>query len=370
LKKFLVYFPFPAPSNESGSGVRPIKLIAAFKDYAKQKGLECILIMGTAAERSILLKKLYQEVNPSDILFCYMENRTIPIWLTDHNHLPKHPFLDIKFFRYLKKNDIPLGTFYRDIYWKFDHLYKVDNPLLKKALIQIFKLELKTFNKYSKKVFLPSYAMNKYVGLNPEKVLSSPPGGIDCISGTHTKKNIEKVTAVYVGGVPPRYGIYEVLEALNELNMESTNIHLKLVCRENEFRQYHEKFRPYLGKDWLEIIHASGEGLTPIYQQADFGIVTLKKDVYNDFAVPVKLFEYLSFGLPVLASDTTAMKEIIEVDQFGLIVNDTIEDIKEGLTAFLNQKIREEYQQNAVRALKTKHLWMHRVEQIVEALVK
>jgi glycosyltransferase involved in cell wall biosynthesis len=370
LKKFLVYFPFPAPSTESGSGVRPTKLVEAFQGFAKEKNLECIVIMGTASERLVLLEKVYREVEPNDILFCYMENQTIPIWLTDPNHMPMHPLMDVKFFRYLKRNEIPLGIFYRDVYWKFDHLYTVNNPILKKTLIQLFKLELKIFTKYSKKIFLPSIAMNKYVGIADEKVISSPPGGIVRTSENHINKNNGSVTAVYVGGVAPRYGVYEVLEALEKLNSDGIKIYLKLVCREKEFQLYNERFQPYLGKEWLKIFHASGEKLIPIYSHADFGIVTLKNDIYNDFAVPVKLFEYLSYGLPVLASRTTAIKEIVEVDKFGLTVNDTVEDIKEGLKAFLNQQVREEYQRNAILALKTKHLWIHRVEEIFQALVK
>lgn len=370
MKKFLVYFPFPAPSSESGSGVRPQKIIEAFNEFAKENGLECIFIVGTASERTVLLKKLYQEVNASDILFCYMENRTIPIWLTDPNHWPMHPLLDVNFFRYLKKNNIPLGIFYRDIYWKFDHIYKLSNPVLKKVIIQMFKLELKMFNKYSKKIFLPSFAMNKYVGMPPEKVISSPPGGIDRTLETHTNKINGIVTAIYVGAADPRYGIFDVLEALSQLNNDGTKIYLKLVCREKEFQLHHEKFQPYLEKEWLEIFHASGEKLIPIYNQADFGIVTYKNDEYNDFSMPVKLFEYISYGLPVLASNTTAMKEVVEANHFGKTVNDTVEDIKEGLSAFLNEQTRKEYHENAIRALKTKHLWKHRVEQIFQALVK
>ena len=364
-----MYFPFPAPSTASGSGVRPTKLVEAFKAYAKQKGQECIVIMGTSSERANLLQKVYKETDPKDILFCYMENQTIPIWLTDPNHLPLHPLMDLKFFKYLKKNKIPLGIFYRDAYWKFDHLYTVNNPVLKKTLIQLFKWELKMFDSYSKTIFLPSMAMNKYVGINEEKVVASPPGGIDRTAENHTNSQAGEISAIYVGGIAPRYGIYDVLAALNNLNQDRTKIHLKLVCREKEYQQYRERFSEYVNKNWLEVIHAHGEQLDPLYKNADFGVVTLKKDVYNDFAVPVKLFEYLSYGLPVVASETTAIKEIVDEGKFGLTVKDDVKALEDGFASFLDPQTREQYKENAVRSLKTKHLWIHRAEQIADSLM-
>lgn len=367
MKKFIVYFPFPLPSTASGSGVRPKKLLEAFDKFAVQHNFECIVITGIASERASALKKLYREVDPKEILFCYMENQTTPIWLTDPNHLPMHPFMDYNFFRYLRKNNIPLGVFYRDIYWKFNHLYTVGNVLVKKILIKLFKWELQMYKKSAKKIFLPSSAMNKYVGADKTQVIPSPPGGIDYTELTHNKDEV--VNAIYVGGISPRYGIYDVLEALHLLNVNQVKIRLQLVCREKEFLLYKERFEPYLGKSWLNVIHASGDQLIPFYKKADFGIVTLQNNVYNDFAVPVKLFEYLSFGLPVIASNTTAMKEIVEAGSFGLIVNDTMEEIKNGFTLLLDQSIREKYRENAIHALKTEHLWIHRVEEIYHSLV-
>lgn len=368
MKKFIVYFPFPLTSTESGSGVRPIKLLEAFRTFAKQENYECIEITGPSNERKKALKRLYKEVDPKDILFCYMENKTIPIWLTDPNHMPVHPFMDYAFFRYLQRNDIPLGVFYRDIYWKFDHLYSVNNPVIKKAMLRLFKLELYLFKKYAKTIFLPSLYMNAYVKVDPSKVSESPPGGIDLTAVTkHTKDEI--ITAIYVGGISPRYGIYETLEAFYQLNKENVKIKLKLVCREKEYITYKEKFSKYQDCSWLDIIHAHGEELIPIYKQADFGIVTLQHDVYNDFAVPVKLFEYLSFGLPVLSSKTSALSHFVEREEIGIAVDDHVEAIQKGLTSFIDRQIRDQYKKNAINALKTKHLWIHRVNNIYKILV-
>lgn len=61
--------------------------------------------------------------------FCYSESSTMPTLLTEKNHLPSHPFLDFSFFKYLKKNNIKIGLFYRDIHWMFDFYGKGLNPI-------------------------------------------------------------------------------------------------------------------------------------------------------------------------------------------------------------------------------------------------
>ena len=44
----------------------------------------------------------------------------MPTLLTEPHHFPTHPLLDFGFFRYVKKQGIPIGLFYSDIFWKFE----------------------------------------------------------------------------------------------------------------------------------------------------------------------------------------------------------------------------------------------------------
>lgn len=368
LKKIILYYPFKLKDQTTGSSVRPVKMIEAFEKLANDKQLELIKITGEKSERLIQLDKLYTSINPKDIEMCYMENVNIPLWLTDQDHIPRKPLMDIRFFKYLKKNNIPLGVFYRDVYWKFNDLYKV-KPVVKQMMQWLFNLELNNYKKFADVLFLPSMYMNEYVGFDKRKVVALPPGGTDLVTD-NTRGGSSPISAIYVGGVHPRYGVYDMLKAFNSLNNQSIKIKLTLVCRKHEFLSFNELFLPYLNKEWLSIHHASGEELKEYYKMADFGIVPLKKDVYNDFAVAVKLFEYLSYGLPVISTDCQAQKDIVMEDQIGIVVNDNWESIYNGLCEMLEDEKRAFYQNNAVNALRSKHLWIHRAEEAYNSLVK
>lgn len=366
MKKFIVYFPYKLREQTSGSAVRPVKMLEAFKELAEKQGLEMITIYGESADRKQAFANLYNDVNPKDILFCYMENATIPIWLTDANHLPKKPLMDLTFLKYLKTNQIPLGVFYRDIYWKFDSLYKV-KPVVKQIMISLFRIELALYKKYADVFYLPSLYMNEYVGVQNSEVTDLPPGGVNKLN-EQPKTVSRPVTAIYVGGINPRYGVYDTLEAFKKLNEQSTKIKLTLVCRKEEFALYHELMQPYIEQEWLEIHHVYGEQLSPLYHKASFGIVPIKCDPYNDFAVAVKLFEYISYGLPVLATNCKAQVDIVEKSKLGIVVPDNSTGILGGLTKFADADVLEQYKDKVQSSLLTEHLWFHRAEKVFNTL--
>ncbi|MCG1021556.1 glycosyltransferase [Sutcliffiella horikoshii] len=366
MKKIIVYFPYELKEQKSGSSVRPIKMIEAFRDFGKINHKEIIEIYGNSRERKLKLKKLYTQIDPNDIECCYTENATIPLWLTDRDHIPRNPFLDIGFYKYLQKNNIPLGLFYRDIYWKFDELYKV-NSFVKPIMQSLFKFELAIYKKYVTCFYLPSIYMNEYLELHPVEIL--PPGGTDLTNFRQNPIDKEVAQAIYVGGIHPRYGVYEMLEAVQNINNSQMKVSLTLVCREREFHQFKELFAPYLNSGWLNLIHAHGEQLVPLYKNADFGIVPIKKDFYNDFAVAVKLFEYISYGLPVVATNCSAQKDLVEDGEFGVVVEDNAIGLEKGISEMLHYNKRQQYEKNAIESLKQKHLWLERTKTVYSSLM-
>lgn len=364
--KIIVYYPYKLREQTSGSAVRPVKMIEAFKELGNEKEIEIIEIHGESKERSKKLDELYNKVNPKEILLCYMENSTTPMWLTDSDHIPRRPFLDLRFLNYLKKNKIPLGLFYRDIYWKFEHLYSV-NKWIKPFMIALFKIELFLFKKYANTIFLPSVFMNKYVQADEAKIKDLPPGGVNLL--TRTKIAHDTVNAIYVGGINPRYGIYETLAAFKELNLHNNRINLTLVCRKEEFAKFHDLMSPFIEEEWLNLHHAYGDALKPLYKNVDFGIVPIKKDTYNDFAIAVKMFEYISYGLPVLATNCDAQKAIVDRSHIGIVVEDTKEGILEGLINLTDEHLRQELKKRVANALLNEHLWVHRALSVYEKLL-
>ncbi|MCR8850568.1 glycosyltransferase [Rossellomorea sp. SC111] len=368
MKKIIVYYPFEKRDLTSGSSVRPVKLLNSFKAFGEEVGFEIIEIFGSSKSRKERTEYIYSQVDPEQIIYCYMENSTIPIWLSNKNHIPTHPLVDLKFLKYLKKQKIPLGLFYRDIYWKFDELYKLSSPQ-RQIMQTLFKVELSMYKKYASIFYLPSLQMGKYLNLERKNVYSLPPGGEDYLSKVG-KTYSSPLKAIYVGGIHPRYGVYEMLEALSIINEPKKKIELTFIIREAEKEKYKEKLEKYQNQTWLSIKHASGSELEPYYLESHFGIVPIKKDYYNDFAIAVKMFEYLSYGLPMIVSNCEAQSEIVEKANFGIIQTSTTEGFLKGFNEILNEEKFNTLQVNAKRSLLEEHLWKHRVEKIHKTLME
>lgn len=366
-KKILIYYPFPLPNNQdSGSKVRPAKMVSALSNWAYENNVKPIVIAGTSSERADQINSLVKETNISDILFCYVENQTIPLWLTDPNHIPSKPFTDYTLFKNLKENHVPIGIFYRDMYWKFDDVYEAKG--IKRFILRtLYKIEERFFSKYGNVLFLPSMEMAPYLDTISLKKVLLPPG---CTLAEKSKVDTEKMdspNAIYIGGISPRYGLEGLLSAFEKVNKHHNSCKLTLICRKSEFDALPEETKERMIAPHITLVHASGEELKPYLQNASFGIIPIKKTDYNDFAIPVKLFEYLSYELPVVATNLNALTTLVEDGDFGIITEDNGDSLARGVT-----KMIEQYPQLAENAKEasTHHTWDKRAEQVANSLLK
>jgi len=368
MNKVVIYFPYPLRDANSGSSVRPLKMLKAFREFTNKNDLELIEIYGISKERKMKIKEFKSNTNPNDVLFCYMENSTLPVWLTDKDHLPRTPLLENDFLRYLKKSNIPIGLFYRDIYWKFDDIYPLKG--YKRSIMRkIYQAELLLYKKYVTHFFLPSMEMNKYTNFPIERMSSLPPGGENLLEYQNNKQN-NILNIIYVGAISESQGLTDMLQATEDIYRVNNNVKLHLVCREDEFKQYIEVFSNKSEKPWLIVYHAFGDQLQSIYNLADVAIIPRRKNIYHDFAVPVKLFEYISYGLPIISTNCDAQAKIIEKHELGIIVKDNVESLKESITYFQNVENRKHHSEKVKEALENSQLWIHRVEEISNKLQK
>lgn len=366
MKKIIVYFPFTIKEKDnSGSTVRPKQILKSFRMYGEMHSLEIIEIHGNTNERNKKLEKLYTKINPDNILFCYMENATLPCWFTDKDHLPRKPLTERKLLRYLYKNKIKIGLFYRDVYWMFDAEYPLKG--VKKVLMKYFyKRELKMYKKYIDYFFLPSLEMNGYLNFPNEVTSCLPPGGTNLLD-LSSKDKTSSINLIYVGGISKRYGLSNLLKATSLAYELGIKINLNLVCRKEEYEENKDIFQLY-EVPWLNVYHVSGEQLKKIYRNSNVAIIPIQKNKYNDFAVPVKLFEYVSYGLPIIATNCNAQAKIINENNLGIVVRDDVNSLLDGIRYFSDMRNRINHSKSSRQALINNHLWLHRIEQIFNTL--
>jgi glycosyltransferase involved in cell wall biosynthesis len=126
--------------------------------------------------------------------------------------------------------------------------------------------------------------------------------------------------ATFVGGITEVRGITEMLKAM-ELLPEGLNIKLMLagLFRSNQLQKEAEKLPGWGHVEFLG--WQSRVEVANLLAKSRLGLVLYHPVPNHVKAQPNKLFEYMSAGLPVIASDFSLWREIISEENCGLLVD-------------------------------------------------
>jgi glycosyltransferase involved in cell wall biosynthesis len=174
----------------------------------------------------------------------------------------------------------------------------------------------------------------------------------------------------FVGNISyPSYGLEIMLEAMGLVNDWQHTV-LNLVCPERNLKDQPNILAPFRDRTWLRVHHLHGNALQPVYQTSCLGLVPAQRTAYNDLAMPVKLFEYLSYGLPVVVTDCTEMAQFVNGTGVGLVSQDNAESLASTICTILKDPAVYCSAADAVRkAVERDHRWVDRARQVAEALV-
>lgn len=357
MQKIIYHVPYPLNFQAtSGSGIRPVKMYQAFQDA----GYEVFLISGYATERRKRIKEAKQLIRQGEkFSFLYSESATIPTALTEPKHLPPYFFLDFSFFKFCQKLGINGGVFYRDIYWAFDTYLELVKQPLAFFMRKIYRYDLLQYNRTLKKVFLPSLEMGKFVPIvDPQKFQALPPGCPEADIPLPTKK----LSILYIGGISSHYKLHKLIEATRGLPDVSLTI-----CTSEAMWQANQADYAAVMHPNVEVVHQSGAGLIPLFEKANICSLVMEPDEYREFAVPIKLFDYLGNLRPVLASNQTLAGKFVAENNCGWTVDYSVTAIRTVLEQLQDMQWVETMQEN-VRQTRERNTWKARALQVAKAL--
>lgn len=163
----------------------------------------------------------------------------------------------------------------------------------------------------------------------------------------------------YVGGLSPDRGLRQLVEAIGHSNHSRARLLLGGRFEQPSFERELMK-RP----EWRRVGYrgwCSRQEVAGMLSQCRAGLVTLLPLERYVVSQPVKLFEYLAAGLPVVASDFPLWREIVAESKCGLLVDpedpQAIADATDWL--FRHPQEASDMGRNGRRAVLEKYNWSH-----------
>ena len=168
-------------------------------------------------------------------------------------------------------------------------------------------------------------------------------------------------TICYIGLLYETRGVREIVQAIE-------NLDVKLIIAGKFFDKTFEDEMKAL-KGWEKVDFRGFVGrdeVKTILEESVAGLVTLHPTPSYIEAYPVKMFEYMSAGIAVIASDFELYKEFVEESQSGLTVNplDVVE-ISEAINRVINdRKLAREMGKNGKRAIREQYNWSNEEQKL------
>lgn len=359
MASMIYHVPYPLnPDARTGSGVRPMRMLKAFKD----SGYDVELVSGDSKQRRVLIKNLKARIAGGETFdFVYSESHTMPTALTDKEHLPRHPLMDISFMRYCRKHGIKVGLFYRDIYWRFPEYKERLNLLVHTATRVLYNFDLLRYKTAVDRLYLPSLGMGKFVPHFPaSRHAALPPGGeIADVPATVS----DQIHLFYVGGLGGYYNMQECVKAV----AASKNTFLTICTREEEWRLVADGYQPLMNER-IQIVHKHGRELIPYYAKANICMLFIEPSIYRSFAAPIKFAEYIGFGKPVIVNSGTNVAEFVEKNGNGWVVPFKEKALTELLDNLAEQPQIVSHVQNRALDIRHENTWLARAQQVAKEL--
>jgi len=154
------------------------------------------------------------------------------------------------------------------------------------------------------------------------------------------KHNLSNIKVVFVGSYSPE-GLKDKLQGFINTNNLNNNVELHSYVNYNEISNY--------------------------YNSSKVGLVTLFKIKTFEVSMPIKVFEYMAFGLPIIGSDFGHIKKYVENENCGLLVDPLSEsEISKAMVKLIQDKeLYAELSKNGRKATLERYKWDFELEKLV-----
>lgn len=239
----------------------------------------------------------------------------------------------------------------------------VPRQILSKPYIKQFLRPFisKTFEKYENKkaskfsfiVTATDFIENRFLKINKNsKAIKNYPIISELKIDIDWRQKENKVC--YIGAFSEVRGIKEIVKAMEK---STYRLNLAGIFASEDFKKQIQNLKSWDKADYHGFVDRNE--VKSILSKSKAGLVTLYPTVNYKDALPVKMFEYMLAGIPVISSDIPLWKEIVENENCGICVNPyNPKEIAEAIDKLIeNDQLAQELGNNGKKAVEEKYNW-------------
>ncbi len=135
----------------------------------------------------------------------------------------------------------------------------------------------------------------------------------------------DKIVLLYSGSISREYGIYDAIKLVEQLHGFNPAFQLHIIgfCADTGEAHRLKAFIqniPYIKANDFTAPVPHSEILKAI-QEADWGLICYKQSMATQDRIPTKLYEYISYHLPVLCTTNSTWNKLIQTYDAGISIN-------------------------------------------------
>lgn len=256
-----------------------------------------------------------------------------------------------------------------------------NRSFLERHLIKNYKLsrilEKKSIEVSDLIITVIEESQERVKAINPSKeviVVSNTPDEVfykDYLNQDILNKFNDTVNIVYEGNFGKKRGLETSIEAINVLKDKINNVRIVLVGGKEDEIEYIKQYAKNIGvEDYLictgKVPYTS---LAQYVNVANIGMVPHLKCEHTETTIPNKLFDYMCLGKPVISSDVTPLKRVVDETESGAVFSwDSPKDFCDKIMTIIDNYGL--YSENSKKAFENKYSWHHDEKVFMNSLNK
>jgi glycosyltransferase involved in cell wall biosynthesis len=203
-----------------------------------------------------------------------------------------------------------------------------------------------------------SYIINNYSIMNKPIVVIPPSGAIIAKTSEITREP----NVVYAGMVNSREHVDLFAKSIPFLKQPASFFISNYGDAIKDVKKITNNIQQVINYIWFTRRHEVLEFLI----KSKIGILTSRNDITRQLGPPLKLFDYMACGLPIVANDIGGWSKMIDSERIGILTRDDPKEFARSIDSILSDDSAWFKMSNkAIELIRKKYNWQNNVQNIL-----